>query len=131
MSKAAKSGGKPSATVLVVDDDPAIVGLLETRLSSTGYRVLTAADGEEALQQARDESPDLVVLDVMMPKMNGWEVARALRHDDDTRDIKIVMLTAIGPQVNEMTSPLYGADAYIDKPFEFGELEAIIQELLS
>jgi DNA-binding response OmpR family regulator len=131
MSKAAKSGGKPSATVLVVDDDPAIVGLLETRLSSTGYRVLTAADGEEALQQARAENPDLVVLDVMMPKMNGWEVARALRHDDDTRNIKIVMLTAIGPQVNEMTSPLYGADAYIDKPFEFGQLEAIILELLS
>jgi DNA-binding response OmpR family regulator len=131
MSKAAKSGGKPSATVLVVDDDPAIVGMLETRFSSIGYRVLTAADGEEALQQARDENPDLVVLDVMMPKMNGWEVARALRHDDDTRGIKIVMLTAIGPQVNEMTSPLYGADAYIDKPFEFGELETILQDLLS
>jgi DNA-binding response OmpR family regulator len=131
MSKAAKPGGQVSATVLVVDDDPAIVGMLETRLSSTGYRVLTAADGEEALQQARDNRPAVVVLDVMMPKMNGWEVARALRQDQDTKDVKIVMLTAIGPQVNEMTSPLYGADAHIDKPFEFKELEAIISDLLA
>lgn len=130
MSKAAQSGGEAPTTVLVVDDDLAIVGMLETRLSSTGYRVLTAADGEEALQQARDARPELVVLDVMMPKMNGWEVARALRQDDDTKHIKIVMLTAIGPQVNEMTSPLYGADAHIDKPFEFKELEAIIENLL-
>lgn len=130
MTKAAEPAGNPSATILIVDDDPAIQGLLTTRLSMTGYRVITAENGEDALQQAKEARPDLVVLDVMMPKMNGWEVARTLRHDDDTKGIKIVMLTAIGPQMNEITSPLYGADAYLDKPFEFRELEAILDKLL-
>ncbi len=67
----------------------------------------------------------------MMPRMNGWEVARALRQDVTTQDIKIVMLTAIGAQMNEMTSPLYGVDAYLDKPFQFAELEKKIDELLA
>lgn len=130
MIKAAESADTVSSTILVVDDDPAILGMLEARLSSTGFRVVTAADGEEALTEARAIRPALVVLDVMMPRMNGWEVARALRQDEVTRDTKIVMLTAIGPQVNEMTSPLYGADAHIDKPFDFKALERIIHDLL-
>ena len=119
------------ATLLVVDDDPEILNMLSTRLSSVGYRIVTAVDGEDAIDQAREHMPALVVLDVMMPKMTGWEVARALRQSTDTRAIKILMLTAIGTQINEMTSPLYGADAYIDKPFDFRKLEDTIAELLS
>ncbi len=128
MSDAAES---VKATILVVDDDPEILGMLSARLGATGYKIITAADGEAAVTRAEAENPDLVVLDVMMPKMNGWEVARALRQKETTRGIKIVMLTAIGAQVNEMTSPLYGADAHIDKPFEFKALEAVIAQLLA
>ena len=123
------SSGEPT-TVLVVDDDPEILNMLEVRLSNTGYRVITARDGEAAIKQAEDEQPRVVVLDVMMPKKTGWEVARALRQNEATKDVKILMLTAIGPQMNEMTAPLYGADAHIDKPFDFKKLEKAIAELL-
>jgi DNA-binding response OmpR family regulator len=117
-------------TILVVDDDPEIVNMLSLRLGKRGYRVISASDGNAALAAAHRERPDLVVLDVMMPGKTGWEVARTLRHDPTCSGVKIVMLTAIGEQVNEMTSPLYGADAHIDKPFEFDVLERTLQELL-
>lgn len=120
-----------SPTVLVVDDDPEIVSMVSLRLSKRGYRILTASDGNEALEVARRERPALILLDVMMPGRNGWEVARALRQDPVTEKTKIVMLTAIGEQVNEMTSPLYGADAHIDKPFDFAHLEQTIAKLVS
>ncbi len=119
------------ATILVVDDAPEILALVETRLRRRGFDVVTAADGEAALIAARARPPDLVVLDIMMPKRNGWEVARALKRDPATQATKIVVLTAIGEQVNEITSPLYGADAYLDKPFDFAELERIIDNLLA
>ncbi|KAB2887278.1 MAG: response regulator [Kofleriaceae bacterium] len=118
-------------TVLVVDDDPEIVSMLSARLAGRGYRILTAADGLEAIAEAKRSRPELIVLDVMMPHKTGWEVARALKQDPVTEGIKIVMLTAIGEQMNEMTSPLYGADAYFDKPFDFGALETKIAELLA
>ena len=117
-------------TILVVDDDPEIVNMLSLRLGTRGYRVVTASDGIAAIASAQRDKPDLVVLDVMMPGKTGWEVARNLRHDPATEKVKIVMLTAIGEQVNEMTSPLYGADAHIDKPFEFDTLETTIGRLL-
>ncbi len=119
-----------SKRILVVDDSPHIIDMLTTRLTNRGYEILTAQDGEQALERVRSERPDLVILDVMMPKKNGWEVARAIRKDSDLKDTRILVLTAIGEQINEMTSPLYGADAHLDKPFDFGELEAKIAELL-
>jgi DNA-binding response OmpR family regulator len=118
-------------TLLVVDDDPEIAGMLSTRLESRGYKVITASDGKEALTVARRHRPALIVLDVMMPGKNGWEVARALKQDPVTEGIKVIMLTAIGENVNEITSPLYGADAHFDKPFDFTRLEAKIAELLA
>ena len=130
MSSEEKSQDPRSAKVLVVDDDPEILKMLKMRLSNSGYDVSTAADGQQAVDRAREVQPHLVVLDVMMPKMNGWEVARALRQEEGTKNVKIIMLTAIGPHVNEMTSPLYGADAHLDKPFDFKTLEATIAELL-
>ena len=117
-------------TLLVVDDDPEIVTMLTTRLESRGYKVVTASDGKEALTEARRRRPALILLDVMMPGKNGWEVARALKQDPITATIKVVMLTAIGEQVNELTSPLYGADAHFDKPFEFDKLEKTLHQLL-
>lgn len=119
------------ASILVVDDDPEILAMLTTRLTHRGYQVSSASDGHQALEIAKRDQPDLVLLDVMMPGKSGWEVARALKQDPSTQDIKIVMVTAIGEQVNEITSPLYGADAHIDKPFEFERLERVISGLIS
>jgi CheY-like chemotaxis protein len=122
---------EPVANILVVDDDPEIVTMLSTRLGKRGYHVSTANDGHRALELAKRARPDVVLLDVMMPGKSGWEVARALKQDPVTQGIKIVMVTAIGEQVNEITSPLYGADAHIDKPFEFDRLEKVIGQLLN
>jgi len=125
------SKAEPAASILVVDDDPEISTLLSTRLGKRGYKVSTASDGNKALEIARRDLPDLVILDVMMPGKSGWEVARALKQDPATDSIKIVMLSAIGPATNSMTAPLYGADAHIDKPFEFEEVERVIAELIN
>jgi len=116
--------------VLIADDDPEILTLLSIRLSKKGYKVLEAADGLQTLQVARAQRPDLVLLDVMMPGKNGWEVAREMRNDPALADIGIVMLTAIGEKVNEMTSPLYGADDFVDKPFDFSDLEQKISRVI-
>lgn len=122
--------GSSAPTILVVDDDPEIVALLATRLTRRGYDIATAPDGAAALAIAKRDRPDLVLLDVMMPGKSGWEVARALKQDPDTAATKIVMVTAIGSRTNEMTAPIYGADAYVDKPFELDKLERVISQLL-
>ncbi len=117
-------------TILIADDDPEILTMLGIRLSKKGYQVLEAVDGNQTLNLAHKHHPDLVLLDVMMPGKNGWEVAKELRADDSFVNVGIVMLTAIGEKVNEMTSPLYGADAFVDKPFDFADLEAKIKKVL-
>ena len=122
------SGKKP--TLLIADDDPEILTMLSLRLGKKGYEVIEAADGIQTLRQAREKKPDLVILDVMMPGKNGWEVARELRADAELRNVGIVMLTAIGEKVNELTSPLYGADEYVDKPFDFADLESRLKKVL-
>jgi two-component system phosphate regulon response regulator PhoB len=119
-----------NARILVVDDDPEIVAMLSTRLGKRGYTVSTAEDGNKALEVAKREKPDVVLLDVMMPGKSGWEVARALKNDPVTQSVKIVMVSAIGEKTNEITAPIYGADAHVDKPFEFEKLEKVISGLL-
>jgi CheY-like chemotaxis protein len=119
-----------SASILVVDDDPEIVTMLSTRLTKRGYKVSTASDGHKAIETAKRERPDVVLLDVMMPGKSGWEVARALKQDPVTQGVKIVMVSAIGEKTNEITAPIYGADAHVDKPFEFEALERVIAKLL-
>jgi DNA-binding response OmpR family regulator len=104
--------------------------MLSTRLSKRGYKVSTASDGHKALELAKRERPDVVLLDVMMPGKSGWEVARALKQDPVTANSKIVMVSAIGEKTNEITAPIYGADAHVDKPFEFEQLERVIAKLL-
>jgi DNA-binding response OmpR family regulator len=117
--------------ILIADDDPEILTMLGIRLTKKGYQVLEAVDGNQTLSLARKHKPDLVLLDVMMPGKNGWEVAKELRADDELGRVGIVMLTAIGEKVNEMTSPLYGADAFVDKPFDFTDLESKIKMVLA
>jgi two-component system, OmpR family, alkaline phosphatase synthesis response regulator PhoP len=119
-----------SAKILVVDDDPEIVAMLNARLSKRGYQVSTAFDGNKAIELAKRELPDIVLLDVMMPGKSGWEVARILKQDPVTANVKIVMVSAIGEKTNEITAPIYGADAHVDKPFEFEHLERVIAKLL-
>jgi len=114
-------------TILVVDDEASIRRILETRLSMIGYQVITACDGEEALELSRQRSPDLVVLDVMMPRLDGYAVCQELRKDSD---VPIVMLTALGDVADRITGLELGADDYVVKPFSPKELEARIRCVL-
>jgi DNA-binding response OmpR family regulator len=118
-------------TVLVADDDIDILSLVTRHLRTLDVNVLEASDGEEALRLAKRERPDLVILDVMMPGMTGWEVCRAIRDDDALGDTLVMMVTGIGERLNEMTSPLYGANEFIDKPFDLGELDTKVRNLLA
>jgi CheY-like chemotaxis protein len=128
MPDKARSGG--AQTILVADDDPQILSVICRQLGRLGYRVIEATDGAEALASAQKHRPDLIVLDVLMPHMSGWEVARAVRNDPALKDTAIVVLTAIGHTVSEATSPLF-ADAHLDKPFEFADLERTIAAALA
>jgi CheY-like chemotaxis protein len=128
MGDTSRTGG--AQTILVADDDPQILAVICRQLARLGYRVLEAADGAAALQSARANRPDLILLDVLMPHMSGWEVARAVRSDPALKDTAIVVLTAIGHAVSEATSPLF-ADAHLDKPFEFADLERTIAAALA
>lgn len=113
--------------ILVVDDEASIRRILETRLSMIGYDVVTAADGEEALEVFSREHPDLVVLDVMMPKLDGYGVCQELRKDSD---VPIIMLTALGDVADRITGLELGADDYVVKPFSPKDLEARIRSVL-
>tara|TARA_B100001750_G_scaffold154405_1_gene123885 strand:- start:241 stop:627 length:387 start_codon:yes stop_codon:yes gene_type:complete len=117
-------------TVLCADDDLEILSLVTRHVRSLGATVLEASDGEEALATAKREKPDLIVLDVMMPGMSGWEVCRAIREDESLNDTGVLMLTGIGERLNEMTSPLYGADDFLDKPFELEDLDTKLETVL-
>ncbi|WP_186708792.1 response regulator transcription factor RpaB [Euhalothece natronophila] len=113
--------------ILVVDDEAAVRRILETRLSMVGYDVVTATDGEEALQVFAREQPDLVVLDVMMPNGDGYFTCKELRKDSD---VPIIMLTALGDVADRITGLQIGADDYLVKPFSPKELEARINTVL-
>jgi DNA-binding response OmpR family regulator len=125
----AKDASKKLRKILIADDDLEILSLVRRHLRKKGLDVVEASDGEEALETARKEKPDLVILDVMMPGMSGWEVCRAIREDESLAHTRVIMLTGIGERLNEMTSPLYGADDYLDKPFDFGELDEKIKSV--
>jgi CheY-like chemotaxis protein len=116
--------------VLVADDEPSMLALVGQHIKTMGYKVLEASDGEQAWALAQEHLPDLVILDVMMPGMSGWEVCRKIREDIALAHTAIIMLTGIGENLNELTSPLYGADSYIDKPFAFPELDEKVRGAL-
>jgi two-component system, OmpR family, response regulator VicR len=114
-------------TILVVDDEPAIADMLAYNLRQAHYDVLVAADGEEALKVARRTEPDLIILDLMLPRLDGLEVCRAIRRE---RDIPIIMLTARDAEVDRVVGLELGADDYVVKPFSVRELMARIKNLL-
>jgi DNA-binding response OmpR family regulator len=116
--------------ILVADDEIYIVHILEFTLTMEGYEVLTAADGEEALRMVEADRPDLVVLDIMMPKMDGFEVLRRMRANEASRQTPVVLLSAKGRPIDRETGLDTGADDYIVKPFSPRRLLEKIQDLL-
>jgi DNA-binding response OmpR family regulator len=116
--------------VLIADDEPNIVISLEFLMKREGFEVLVARDGPAALEAIRRERPALVLLDVMMPGMSGFEVCQAVRGDESLAGVKIVMLTAKGRDTDLAKGTALGADAYVTKPFSTRELAEQVRELL-
>lgn len=116
--------------ILVVDDEIYIVHILDFSLGMEGYEVITALDGEEALKKASETKPDLIVLDIMMPKMDGYETCKALKADPATKDIPVILLSAKGRNVDMQTGYDVGADEYITKPFSPRKLVDRINTML-
>lgn len=116
--------------ILVVDDEVYIVHILDFSLRMEGYEVVTALDGEQALERIESERPDLIVLDIMMPKLDGYEACRRLRANPDTRDIPIILLSAKGRNVDQKMGIDAGADEYITKPFSPRKLVEKINGML-
>lgn len=108
--------------VLVVDDEEYIQHILNFSFGAEGYEVITAADGEEAVTIARSEKPDIIVLDIMMPKMDGYEVCKQIKADPQTQNIPVILLTAKGREVDRKLGAEAGADDYVVKPFSPGRL---------
>ena len=116
--------------ILVVDDEIYIVHILDFSLGMEGYEVLTALDGEQALEKARAEKPDLIVLDIMMPKLDGYETCKRLKADPDTKDVPVILLSAKGRNVDQKVGFEVGADDYITKPFSPRKLVERINAIL-
>ena len=119
-----------TARVLVADDDENLLAIVSYRLERSGYEVIAANDGEEAVRLALAERPDLAVLDVMMPKLDGYEVTRRLRQHETTRGMPVILLTARAQEADVARGFEAGADDYVRKPFSPQELRARVQAIL-
>jgi DNA-binding response OmpR family regulator len=116
--------------ILVVDDEIYIVHILDFSLGMEGYEVITALDGEQALEKLKTDKPDLIVLDIMMPKLDGYEVCKAIKSSPETRHIPVILLSAKGRNVDQKLGFDVGADDYITKPFSPRKLVERINQLL-
>jgi len=117
-------------TLLIAEDDPLLMPLLKATFRNSGLRVITAGTGTQALDLARTERPDLVLLDVGLPEMNGYEVCRAIKTDPQTAVIRVVMLTARAGAADQRLAAEAGADTYLTKPFSPAELLEVVRSLL-
>ncbi|MDP2921849.1 MAG: response regulator [Candidatus Omnitrophota bacterium] len=120
-----------SKRILVVDDEKDILDTLRIRLEANGYEVVTACDGQDGLDKAKTVSPDLIILDLMLPKIDGYKVCRMLKFDEKYKHIPIILFTARAQDDDKKTGMEVGANAYITKPFEAPVLLAKIKELLT
>ena len=118
-------------TILLVDDEPDLLDSLSIRLRASGYEVLIAEDGLEALKKARSLDPDLIILDLMLPKMDGYKVARLLKFDNRYSHIPILILSARGQDMDKDMGKSAGADDYLVKPFKSADLISRIERLLT
>lgn len=116
--------------ILLVDDETQLVEMVKMRLEANDYEVLCAHDGQEALDKARKEKPDLIILDLMLPKIDGYKVCRMLKFDEKYRNIPIILFTARAQETDIKLGKEVGADAYIAKPFDPPSLLEKIKELL-
>lgn len=123
--------GPAGTSLLVVDDDAFIARLLEIECTAAGYDVRTAGSGDRALELAQERCPDLILADVMMPNMDGFELTRRLRMDERTAAAKVILLTARGLSADRLEAFAVGADDYVIKPFDTPELLARIAEVLA
>jgi two-component system alkaline phosphatase synthesis response regulator PhoP/two-component system response regulator VicR len=119
-----------SRRVLAVDDEQAIVRLIEVSMSRHGYDVITASDGRQALEKAAAERPDIILMDVMMPYVDGFEAIRLLKASESTRDIPVVLLTAKRHDADMLQAIEAGARSYLTKPFAPTELVALVNKIL-
>lgn len=119
------------AKILVTEDEPYISKMLEFRLKILGYEIMLATNGEQALAMIESERPDLVLLDIMMPVMGGFQVLQIMKSDEKTKDIPVIILSAKGQEKDIVTGLEYGATDYITKPFSFPELIARICRALA
>ncbi|MEA1927211.1 MAG: response regulator [Candidatus Auribacterota bacterium] len=117
-------------TILIVDDEPGILAGLSARLEANGYNVLEASDGIEALKKARSSIPDLIILDLMLPKMDGYKVARLLKYDNRYSQIPILILSARGQDSDKEMGKSAGADDFMVKPFDSADLLSRIERLI-
>ena len=117
--------------ILVAEDEPYILRIIEFRLQKLGHEIIRAVDGGEALEIASREKPDLVLLDIMMPVMDGLQVLRTLRSQEETKNIPVILLTAKGLEKDIVTGLESGATDYITKPFSFAEVIARVNRFVS
>ena len=117
--------------VLIADDDPDLRSLVRSHVETLDLDVIEANNGADALEKILVEQPDLIILDVMMPELTGWEILRYLKSKEDYASIPVLMLTGIGEKLNELSSPMYGADDYLDKPFRGKDLKSKVSALLN
>jgi len=116
--------------ILAVDDQPQIVRLIQVNLQKAGFEVLTAFDGEEGLRKVHEEKPDLVILDVIMPKRDGFEVLREIKSNAETRHLPVIMLTVKAQDADIFEGLKEGAELYLPKPFHPTELVSLVQRVL-
>lgn len=119
----------PTLKILVCDDERHIVRLIQVNLEKQGWQVVTAYDGKEGLEKIRTEKPDLCVLDVMMPYMDGFEVLKSLRREPETESLPVIMLTAKAQDKDVFEGYHYGADMYLTKPFNPAELVSFVKRI--
>jgi DNA-binding response OmpR family regulator len=125
------TGTSRPTRILVADDDPVILRLLQVNFNLEGYEVYTATRGEEALEKAKEHLPDIILLDVMMPGVDGWEVCRRLKEDHATAAIPVIFLSARAQDQDRRRGYELGVVAYVTKPFDPGELIEVVQRSLS
>ena len=117
-------------TILCVDDSPTDLRMMQDAVSGLGHVIVTAKDGEEALDSVRRQKPDLVLLDIILPNMNGYQVCRKLKTAPETKDIKIILISSKNQQTDKFWGKKQGADDYVTKPYQQGELLSLVRQQL-
>ncbi len=123
-----KGSSKHEITILAVDDEPVNLKLVQSALAPKGYKIITAKNGEEAVNLARKYKPSLILMDILMPNMDGYAACSSIKTDQSTKNIPVIMLTGLGFELNKKLAETAGADGYITKPFNADEILDLISK---